>query len=139
MGRLEDERKEEEAEANEPPITNTKKLIVFVHGGVVQGIYTNDPDLKVFLHDQDNVDNGDDLAEMMAEEYPTADLDEYDGLVEMCNEDDEDDLTESNAILDSYPGGVCPDCGAHIPQNIRNEESCEGCGHVFQLPKEDEE
>jgi DNA-directed RNA polymerase subunit RPC12/RpoP len=38
-----------------------------------------------------------------------------------------------NPIKDSYPGGVCPDCGEEIPDNVVSGEECPNCGHVFCL------
>jgi len=36
-----------------------------------------------------------------------------------------------NTIKDSYPEGVCPDCGVLIPDNTVDGTECKNCGHVF--------
>jgi len=42
---------------------------------------------------------------------------------------------ESRIIRDSYEDGVCPDCDESIPTNVRHEEACTNCGHVFYDPR----
>lgn len=41
-----------------------------------------------------------------------------------------------NPIRASYPGGVCPDCGWTIPDNVVEGETCRNCGHAFFEEKE---
>lgn len=36
-----------------------------------------------------------------------------------------------NAIKNSYPNGVCPDCGDEIPDDVESGQECANCGHVF--------
>jgi hypothetical protein len=40
---------------------------------------------------------------------------------------------ESFDIINSYDGGVCPDCGEGIPNDVRHGQACFNCGHVFVL------
>ena len=34
-------------------------------------------------------------------------------------------------IIDSYPGGNCPDCYRKISMNVFEGSECTNCGHVF--------
>lgn len=36
-----------------------------------------------------------------------------------------------NNVKDNYPGGVCPDCGKPIPDDLVPGQECTNCGHVF--------
>jgi len=38
---------------------------------------------------------------------------------------------ETNAVKDAYEGGVCPDCGEEIPDDVDEGEDCSNCGHTF--------
>jgi hypothetical protein len=38
-----------------------------------------------------------------------------------------------------YEDGECPDCKETIPEETLDGESCKNCGHVFCLPKEDDD
>jgi len=37
----------------------------------------------------------------------------------------------ANSVKESYEGGLCPDCGADIPNEVEDGDACENCGHVF--------
>lgn len=41
-----------------------------------------------------------------------------------------------NTVINSYEGGVCPDCGEAIPHDVIDGASCENCGHVFYEHKQ---
>jgi hypothetical protein len=41
----------------------------------------------------------------------------------------EDD--EPNPIKDAYEGGVCPDCGDEIPDDVAEGDLCTNCAYVF--------
>lgn len=43
-----------------------------------------------------------------------------------------------NAIKESYPDGICPDCGETIPDNVQDGEQCANCDHVFCGPRPDD-
>jgi hypothetical protein len=43
----------------------------------------------------------------------------------------------SNPIVDSYEGGLCPDCSELIPQDVEEGEECANCGHVFYSEERD--
>lgn len=45
-----------------------------------------------------------------------------------------------NAIKDSYPNGICPDCGNDIPDDVVSGQECAECGHVFteERPNDDQ-
>ncbi len=36
-----------------------------------------------------------------------------------------------NKVKNSYPDGVCPDCGEDIPDFVNEGEECSNCSHVF--------
>jgi rubredoxin len=44
-----------------------------------------------------------------------------------------------NAIKESYPNGVCPDCGETIPDDVVNGQACANCEHVFIEERPDDE
>ena len=39
----------------------------------------------------------------------------------------------TNSVINSYDGGVCPDCGSEIPHTACEGDSCDNCGHVFYV------
>lgn len=43
----------------------------------------------------------------------------------------------SEIILISYDY-KCPDCGDDIPENVCDGEECCNCGHVFNLPRDND-
>jgi len=40
-------------------------------------------------------------------------------------------IVSENAVKAAYPGGVCPDCGTDIPDDVADGDSCENCDHTF--------
>ena len=38
---------------------------------------------------------------------------------------------ESQAIIDNYPNGLCPDCQWKIRRNVKEGDNCPNCEHVF--------
>lgn len=40
-------------------------------------------------------------------------------------------MNDTAMVNDHYEDGVCPDCGAIIPENTESGEACKNCGHVF--------
>ena len=40
-------------------MANKAKVIIHVYEGIVTGVYSNDPGIKVIMVDQDNIDAGD--------------------------------------------------------------------------------
>jgi hypothetical protein len=38
---------------------------------------------------------------------------------------------EAQAIIKSYPNGLCPDCSRKIPKTVTEGDACKTCGHVF--------
>jgi len=41
---------------------------------------------------------------------------------------------DSEEIIKSYEGGVCPDCQEEISKDVEDGDSCENCSHVFYKP-----
>ena len=37
----------------------------------------------------------------------------------------------TNEVKDAYEEGICPDCNADIPDDVKDGEACKYCGHVF--------
>jgi len=48
-------------------------------------------------------------------------------------------LGTDNPIKNSYPDGVCPDCGYDIPDDVSDGENCAGCDHVFYEERPDDD
>lgn len=48
-------------------------------------------------------------------------------------------IPTTNAVKDSYPDGICADCGEDIPDEVEDGQACENCGHVFcaEMPVDD--
>lgn len=38
---------------------------------------------------------------------------------------------DTSAVKDSYEDGLCPDCGADIPNDAEDGDCCENCPHVL--------
>jgi len=49
------------------------------------------------------------------------------------------DLANPNPIKQAYEDGECPDCGDPIPDDVAEGQACENCGHVFCLPKDNDD
>jgi predicted amidophosphoribosyltransferase len=45
----------------------------------------------------------------------------------------------TNPIKAAYKDGICPDCGAEIPNDVEECEACHNCGHVFYPDYEDDD
>jgi len=70
-----------------------------------------------------------------------AQITSYPGVMEILSEELNNDVLSqlnieqescgSRAIIDSYPGGHCPDCGQDIPLDVCEGEGCDNCDHVF--------
>lgn len=46
------------------PDPEERVAVVYIDGGALQSVMSNDPDLKVILHDQDNIEGGDEEPEI---------------------------------------------------------------------------
>lgn len=78
---------------------------------------------------------------------------DYEQVVHMClgamSEDDvaqmldnnelSERFTETSSVYDSYPDGVCPDCGNDIPHDVADGDECGNCGHVFSEEHDDDD
>jgi predicted RNase H-like HicB family nuclease len=50
-------------------------------------------------------------------------------------EDDGGSTVESQALIDSYPMGSCPECDTKIPDDVEEGQQCANCGHTFVYPR----
>lgn len=67
----------------------SKKILINVSGGVIQEIFTNDPDVEILIYDWDNIEQGDDPSDnectILSDNQITKVQEDWDDLVNECH------------------------------------------------------